>query len=87
VVHKAAVRKFAPVGFWAGGYTTKGVNGGSYTVPLQYLYDCYAGLYDGPNPPVFYGSIDATILRDTCRRVSEQRAREIHPALFVRIDD
>ncbi len=39
------------------------------------------------NSPVNWTGIDAGYLREKCKRVSEKRAREIHPELFRRLDD
>lgn len=40
-----------------------------------------SAVYDGPDSPVGYGAVGREFLRERCRRVSEKRAREIHPRL------
>jgi hypothetical protein len=39
-----------------------------------------------PNSPVVGTSVSLAFLRAKCKRVSEARARKVHPALFQRID-
>jgi hypothetical protein len=39
-------------------------------------------IFEHPNSPVAYTSCDAGYLRQ-CKRISEAKAREIHPRLFV----
>jgi hypothetical protein len=39
-----------------------------------------------PNSPVAGTSIDVSILRERCKRISEAKARQIHPLLFERLD-
>jgi len=41
-----------------------------------------AGLYDRPNSPVASTGVSRAYLRDECKRISEKRARELHPKLF-----
>ena len=60
---------------------------GFFSGPGIYCYEAFSGLYNEPNPPVCFSSVGHNYLREQCRRVSEQRAREIHPALFERLDD
>jgi hypothetical protein len=50
--------------------------------------------YDGICAPLFgsnaspsSASVSVAYLRSYCKRVSEKRAREIHPRLFVMLDD
>ena len=45
-----------------------------------------AGVFARENSPVAWTGISAEYLRRKYRRVSEQRAREIHPALFRYLD-
>ena len=40
-----------------------------------------------PNSPVNWGGVSWDYLQGKCKRVSEATAREIHPALFQRLDD
>lgn len=51
------------------------------------LYECFSALLFESNSVVCGGSVSLDYLRDNTRRVSEARAREIHPALFDRLDD
>ena len=44
--------------------------------------ECVSGIYDEPNSPVCSGSVSVDYMRAFCRRISEKRAREIHPKLF-----
>jgi hypothetical protein len=50
---------------------------------------CYEGLgalFAQPNSPVAGTSASLDFIRETCKRVSEAKARQIHPALFERLD-
>jgi len=46
------------------------------------LFQAVSGLFSEPNTPVCGSSVSQSYLADHCRRVSEARAREIHPKLF-----
>jgi hypothetical protein len=46
------------------------------------LYYSVIGLAHRPNPPVLTTTVAESYLRSKCRRVSESRARRIHPNLF-----
>jgi hypothetical protein len=48
--------------------------------------ECLTSVYDYPNSPVASTSTVRAYLRGNCKRISENRAREIHPALFERLD-
>lgn len=50
-------------------------------------YETLDAVYFRPNSPVASSSISLDFLRRFCKRVSEARAREIHPALFERLDE
>ena len=43
-------------------------------------------IFAHPNSDVCVTSASLDFLRDKCKRISEARAREIHPALFERLD-
>lgn len=45
-------------------------------------YDVIAAVDARPNGPVAGMSATSEYLRERCKRVSEKRAREIHPRLF-----
>jgi hypothetical protein len=49
-------------------------------------YEAVSGLFDHPNSVVCGGAVSLDYLHDKCKRVSEGRARTIHPALFERLD-
>ena len=51
------------------------------------VYDALGGLYNEPNSPVASTSAHEVYLRKMCKRVSEARAREIHPNLLSRLED
>jgi hypothetical protein len=44
--------------------------------------ECVSAVFDRPNSPVASGGVALSYLWGKCRRISEARAREIHPALF-----
>ena len=47
----------------------------------------FEGIFDAPNSPVNWGGVGLDYLRFNCKRVSEARARTVHPALFERLDE
>ena len=49
-------------------------------------YEALGGLFDHPNSVVCGGAVSLDYLHDKCKRISEGRARDIHPALFERLD-
>lgn len=48
----------------------------------DHFYECVAKVYEQSNPPVCNMSVNSRYLRADCRRISESRARVIHPRLF-----
>lgn len=50
------------------------------------LRECISALFAEPNSPVCGSVVSLKYLRLRCKRVSEARAREVHPALFDRLD-
>ena len=48
--------------------------------------ECVSSLFGEPNSPVCGGQTTTEYLWDHCRRISEQRAREVHPKLFEYLD-
>lgn len=46
-----------------------------------------SGIYMSPNAPVATTGVALSYLRENCKRISEARAREVHPALFHRLDN
>jgi hypothetical protein len=51
-----------------------------------YCVECVGALFDWPNSQVCGTSVARDYLRLDARRVSEARAREVHPALFEYLD-
>jgi hypothetical protein len=51
-----------------------------------YCFDCVHAMFAYPNSDVCSGSCDAEYLREYGKRISEAKAREIHPALFAVLD-
>jgi hypothetical protein len=51
------------------------------------FYEGYAAVYSFPNAGVNFNKIDPCYLREHCKRISEAEAREIHPALFARLEE
>jgi hypothetical protein len=45
-------------------------------------WECFAAVYDQPNSAVCTTSTTVEYLRETCKRIPEWRARQIHPRLF-----
>ena len=50
-------------------------------------YEAIASLFETPNSPVASTSVAVEYLQEYCKRVSEKKARELHPELFKRLDD
>ena len=48
----------------------------------SYAAECVSSVFAEPNSPVASGSVSMEYLSKDCRRISEARAREIHPELF-----
>ena len=55
---------------------------GGYTCVVE----CISALFGEPNSPVCGSQVSWDYLREKCRRVSEKRAREVHPRLFEYLD-
>ena len=49
-------------------------------------YDAIAGLFRKQNSPVATTGVNPTYLWECCMRISEEKAREIHPELFKILD-
>ena len=49
-------------------------------------YEGLGGVYNWPNSPVASTGVGLDYLRHCCKRISEARARMLHPALFERLD-
>lgn len=64
---------------------------GMYAMPpfgpnAQYRYECVSALFDGHNQPVCSGAISVRRIEKRCKRISEAKARTIHPKLFEYLD-
>jgi hypothetical protein len=59
---------------------------GLYWSSGKFCYEAVAGLFDRPNSPVAGTGVALDYLRQKCKRISEAKARTIHPALFERLD-
>lgn len=46
------------------------------------MLDAVASVFDRANSPVESTMVDRGWLRQKCKRVSEERARQVHPKLF-----
>lgn len=58
---------------------------GSYWSSGIFCYEALAALFDQPNSPVATTGVALDYLRRRCKRISEVKARTIHPALFERL--
>jgi len=58
---------------------------GHYWTSGKVCYEAIAGLFDRPNSPVAGTGVACDYLRQKCKRISEAKARTIHPALFERL--
>ena len=54
--------------------------------PGQRFPEALAAVFTYANSPVQVTAVDPNWVRKNCRRVSEARARHIHPKLFARLD-
>ena len=59
---------------------------GSYWSSGTICYEALAAIFDGPNSPLAGTGVACDYLRQKCKRISEAKARTIHPALFERLD-
>jgi hypothetical protein len=55
--------------------------------PLTGDYDCLAGLLAQPDSVVCGDTVSMDYLRQYTVRISEAKARAIHPRLFARLDE
>lgn len=49
-------------------------------------FEAVGAVFERPNSPVTSISVHCSYLFFNCKRVSEQRAREVHPELFKYLD-
>ena len=59
---------------------------GTYQSEGEICYEGLVGVYPYSNSPVASSSIGLWYLRKHCKRISEAKAREIHPRMFERLD-
>ena len=52
----------------------------------RWMAECFSAVQDIPNNPVCGSSCSFEYLRESCKRISENQAREIHPKLFQYLD-
>ena len=72
---------------WPGGTVVAAlVLNGSYWSSGRLCYEAIAALFDRPNSPIAGTGVALDYLRQKCKRISEAKARIIHPALFERLD-
>ena len=60
---------------------------GAYWSSGKLCYEAIAALFDRPNAPVAGTGVALDYLRQKCKRISEAKARVIHPTLFERLDE
>lgn len=53
----------------------------------EYMYEGMGAVFFHSNSAVCITGASPEYLRENCRRISEEKAREIHPRLFQRLDD
>jgi hypothetical protein len=59
---------------------------GLYWSDGKICYEAIAGVFDRPNSPVAGTGVARDYVRQKCKRISETKARAIHPVLFERLD-
>ena len=70
----------------AGAVVAALVGNGQFWSAGRACYEAIAALFDHPNSVVCCTAVAWDYLHDKCKRVSEAKARTIHPALFERLD-
>lgn len=58
----------------------------TFIIDHEYMIEAMVGVYDWPDSAVCSGSVSRDYLRTQCVRIREAQTREIHPALFWRLD-
>lgn len=51
------------------------------------VFECVSAVQDIPNSPVCGSQCSVGYLREKCLRISEAQAKEIHPKLFIYLQD
>lgn len=54
---------------------------------VRVMSEGFGGIYGDSNPPVSWTSFNHDYINKKCKRISEAKARQIHPALFERLDE
>jgi hypothetical protein len=57
------------------------------SLAINRTVECFSGVYFEPDSPCCFGSVSVKYLGEKCKRVSEEKARAIHPKLFRRIEE
>jgi hypothetical protein len=70
------------VGNTGNGFTSYG----AYIRNGQVLFEALSAIFDYADSAVAYGAVAQDYLRERCKKISEAKARAIHPALFERLD-
>lgn len=53
----------------------------------QCMRECVSAVYFYPNSPVCGSNCSMEYIQDNCKRISESKARDIHPLLFSYLDN
>ena len=61
-------------------------NGVYYSPGVGACYEAATGIFPHPNSDVCSSSVSLEWLRTNCKRISEEEARTIHPALFAYLE-
>jgi hypothetical protein len=69
------------------GFSHVGTLRNAWTKKAYYSVECVSALFDEPNSAVCSSSVSEGYLRESCKFISEARAREIHPTLFEYLDE
>ena len=62
------------------------LDNGLYISGGEPVEDTLSGVFYRPNSPVATTGVSWQYLRERAKRISEKQAREIHPELFLRLD-
>jgi len=62
------------------------LDNGTYISGGEPVGDSLSAVFFRPNSPVATGGVSLAYLRERAKRISEKQAREIHPELFLRLD-
>lgn len=68
-------------------YTGEGIESPEIVSVFRHHPEACVAVFDRPNSPVCWSGVSWEYLYECCRRISEEEARAIHPALFERLDE